>query len=276
MLYHAKNATLWAGDISMDYVRFGNVLEFGHNYLPEFTGSEKGQGDGLKTVKGAALPLAAMYRGLARSPYTVYAVSRRASLPPGFTTADMAEDLYLAMGLLGIQRAAVVGISQGGMIAQYLALRHPAAVKKLVLAVTICRQNPLIQQVIGHWASLATQGDYRAILLDTADKSFTPPYLKKVRWAYRLFGRMLRPKDPRRYPTMAQACLSHDAYAQLPAIACPTLVIGGKQDAILGYEGALDLHERIPGSQLLLYSDYGHGLYEEAKDFLDHVLAFLG
>lgn len=74
---------------------------------------------------------------------------------------------------------------------------------------------------------------------------------------------------------MARACLSHDAYAQLPAIACPTLVIGGKQDAILGYEGALDLHDRIPGSRLLLYPDYGHGLYEEAKDFLPQVLAFL-
>ena len=173
MLYHAKNATLWAGDISMDYVRFGNG--------PEPLVVIPGLGDGLKTVKGAALPLAAMYRGMARSPYTVYVLSRRAPLPVGFTTADMGEDVYLAMGLLGIQRAGVVGISQGGMIAQHLALRHPEAVKKLVLAVTICRQNPLIQQVIGRWAGLAQQGDYRAILLDTADKSFTPPYLKKVR-----------------------------------------------------------------------------------------------
>lgn len=267
MLYHAKNATLWAGDISMDYVRFGNG--------PEPLVVIPGLGDGLKTVKGAALPLAVMYRGMARSPYTVYVLSRRAPMPPGFTTADMGEDVYLAMGLLGIQRAGVVGISQGGMIAQHLALRHPEAVKKLVLAVTICRQNPLIQQVIGRWAGLAQQGDYRAILLDTADRSFTPPYLKKVRWAYGLFGSLLRPRDPQRYPIMARACLSHDAYAQLPAIACPTLVIGGKQDAILGYEGALDLHERIPGSRLLLYPDYGHGLYEEAKDFLEQVLAFL-
>lgn len=107
------------------------------------------------------------------------------------------------------------------------------------------------------------------------EEGITPPYLKKVRWAYGLFGSLLRPRDPQRYPIMARACLSHDAYAQLPAIACPTLVIGGKQDAILGYEGALDLHERIPGSRLLLYPDYGHGLYEEAKDFLEQVLSFL-
>mgnify|MGYP000741966137 CR=1 FL=1 len=171
MLYHAKNATLRAGDLSMDYVRFGNG--------PEPLVVIPGLGDGLKTVKGAALPLAAMYRGMARSPYTVYVLSRRAPLPVGFTTADMGEDVYLAMGLLGIQRADVVGISQGGMIAQHLALRHPEAVKKLVLAVTICRQNPLIQQVIGRWAGLAQQGDYRSILLDTADRSFTPPYLQK-------------------------------------------------------------------------------------------------
>ncbi|MEE0766395.1 MAG: alpha/beta fold hydrolase, partial [Christensenellales bacterium] len=137
MLYHAKNATLRAGDLSMDYVRFGNG--------PEPLVVIPGLGDGLKTVKGAALPLAVMYRGMARSPYTVYVLSRRAPMPPGFTTADMGEDVYLAMGLLGIQRADVVGISQGGMIAQHLALRHPEAVKKLVLAVTICRQNPLIQ-----------------------------------------------------------------------------------------------------------------------------------
>lgn len=70
-----------------------------------------------------------MYRGMARSPYTVYVLSWRAPMPPGFTTADMGEDVYLAMGLLGIQRADVVGISPGGMIAQHLALRHPEAVK---------------------------------------------------------------------------------------------------------------------------------------------------
>ena len=83
----------------------------------------------------------------------------------------MAEDQAKAMNALGIANANVMGISQGGMIAQHLAINHPELVKKLVLAVTLAKQNKIIQDVASNWISMAEHGDYKSLTIDTAEKS---------------------------------------------------------------------------------------------------------
>ena len=74
---------------------------------------------------------------------------------------------------------------------------------------------------------------------------------------------------------MADACRCHDAWESLPGITAPTLVIGGEEDKALGAEASRELAARIPGAQLKMYPQWGHGLYEEAKDFLPLVAEFL-
>jgi pimeloyl-ACP methyl ester carboxylesterase len=74
---------------------------------------------------------------------------------------------------------------------------------------------------------------------------------------------------------MAEACRSHDAFHRLPLIAAPTLVVGGEQDQSLGGDASRELAARISGAQLKMYSQWGHGLYEEAKDFLPVITEFL-
>ena len=117
-----------------------------------------GVGDGLKTVRGMALPFSLLYRRLATD-FTVYVFSRRVDLPPDATTRDMAEDLNAAMGALGLSSAAVMGVSQGGMIAQWLAIDHPERVSKLVPVVTLSRPNPTLRAVVGGWLEMAERGD---------------------------------------------------------------------------------------------------------------------
>ena len=53
------------------------------------------------------------------------------------------------------------------------------------------------------------------------------------------------------------------------------MVIGGEQDEALGGEASREIAEKIPGAKLLMYPQWGHGLYEEAKDFNQKVLDFL-
>lgn len=265
MFFGAKNETLTLGDASMDYISFGHGAE-PLILLP-------GLGDGLRTVKGTAIPVAMAYRKFAKR-YKVYAFSRKSPLEQGTSTRDMARDVKTAMDALGIAKAHLIGVSQGGMIAQYVAIDYPDAVSSLVLAVTLARQNPTIQKAVGHWLELAAAGDYRGLVIDTAEKSYSEPYLKKYRRLYPLLVRIGKPKDFGRFMIQAAACLRHDAYEELDRIQCRTLVIGGGQDQIVGPDSAAQIAEKITRSRLLLFEPYGHGVYEQAKDFNDLVSSF--
>ncbi len=259
------NGQIYLDNDTMDYIRFGS----GSRVMVLIPGV----GDGLKTVRGMALPFAFLYRILAKD-FTVYMFSRRNRLAPGTGTREMAEDLDRAMEMLGIRTASVMGISQGGMIAQWLAVDHPDKVERLVLAVTLGRPNPKVRRVIGRWMTMAEKGEYKKIMLDTARRSYTPSRLKKIRGMYSLLGNVGKPKSFGRFLVQAQSCLTHDAWDDLDRITCPTLVIGGTEDGIVTGQASVELAEKIPGSVLHMYDGLSHGLYEEAKDFLPLVMAF--
>lgn len=265
MLYNARNGRLDLPGFRMDYIRFGAG--------PKPLVLIPGVGDGLKTVKGTALPFALLYRSLAKD-FTVYALSRRADLPGHMTTREMAADLFAAMAALGLTAAAVVGVSQGGMIAQWLAIDHPEAVSRLVLVVTLSRPNDAIREAVAAWSDMARRGDYRGIMLDTAKRSYSERRLKSALLTYRLLGNFGRPKSFARFLTQAEACATHDAWAELPRIGCPTLVIGGTEDRIVTGQASRDMASRIPGCQLLMYEGLGHALYEEAPDFQRRIAEF--
>jgi len=98
MFYNAKEGVA-AG---AEYIRFGR----GARKLVMLPGL----GDGLRTMRGTALPIALYYRCLAKD-YTVYMFSRRNELPAGATTRDMARDLKAAMEELGIEKLTdIIGI----------------------------------------------------------------------------------------------------------------------------------------------------------------------
>lgn len=262
MLYHAKN-----GNISgMDYIRFGTgarVLVM----LP-------GLGDGLQTVKGTALPMAWMYRAFAKD-FTVYMFSRKESLPLGHTTRDMAHDLAEAMAALGIQKADILGVSMGGMIAQWLAIDSADKVDRLILVVTSARPNPILTASVGEWMAQARRGDHTALMDSNVRKIYSAGYYRKNTWLIPIMGKVTKPKSYDRFLIQADACLTHNAYESLRQIPAPTLVIGGDQDEALGAEASREIAQQIPNAVLKMYPEWGHGLYEEAKDFNQVVLAYL-
>lgn len=264
-MLQAKNGCLDLPNGETDYIRFGS----GAKTLVMIPGV----GDGLKTVKGMALPFALLYRSLAKD-FTVYVISRRRKLVPSMTTRDMAEDLSDAMEALSLCSASVVGVSQGGMISQWLAFDHPEKVEKLVLTVTLSRPNPVVKDVIARWIRMADQEDYKGIMLDTAERSYSEKRLKKARLEYKLLGSVGKPKSFDRFRIQAASCANHDAYDLLDRITCPTLVIGGGKDRIVTGEASVEIAGKIPDCKLFMYKELGHGLYEEAPDFLQRVSDF--
>ena len=262
----AKNGTIPMEDTTMDYIRFGtgkkNLI-----MLP-------GLGDGLRSMKGTALPMGLMYRKLTQD-YTVYAFSRRTGIPKGFTTRDMARDQKTAMDILGIEKADLLGVSMGGMIAQHFAADFPERVGKLVLVVTASQSNPMMRESLAEWMGQARQGDHTALMDSNIRRIYSDAYYRKNKWLVPIMGKITKPKSYDRFLTQAEACLHHDSFDRLSEITAPTFVIGGEQDRILGGEPSREIAAKIPGAKLRMYHQWGHGLYEEAKDFLDTVQAFL-
>ncbi len=260
-----KNGRVAVGDTEMYYAAFGS-------------GSKKlvvlpGLSDGLATVKGKAWVLSLPYGKYLRD-CTVYMFSRKNRMPEGYSIRNMANDQISAMRKLGIAQAYLLGVSQGGMIAQYMAIDHPEAVEGLILAVTAPNANDTIKEALSGWIDMAKRGDHTALMLDTAEKMYSEAYLRRNRRYFPLLAKLTKPSSYERFMRNAEAILEFDARAELSNIRCPTLILAGDDDRTVGTDAALALRNGITQSELYVFRGLGHGAYEEAKDFYDKVFAF--
>lgn len=262
MGYGVRKHTLKTADMVMDYITFGR----GEKTLLMI------QGLNTRGLEGAEM-LGWMYRIFAKD-YRVYLFDRRRDLPTDVTVEELAADTAAAMDALGISSADVMGISQGGMIAQYLALRRPELVNKLVLGVTLSRNNGTVCAAIENWIALTERQDWKSLTADMAEKMYSDAYLKRYRPLLPLLSILQKPKDLQRFITLAKACLSCETYEELQKIQCPVFVIGGGQDKIVTAEASLEMAEKL-GCKCYLYEELGHAAYEEAKDFNRRVYDFL-
>ena len=261
-----KGKNLYFNDKSMDYVTFGK----GKQPLVIIPGL----GDGLQTVKGKAQLFSLSYRLLAKR-YKVYVFSRINELRQGYTTRDMAADVAEAMETLNLDTAYVMGISQGGMIAQWLAVDFPENVQRLILAVTTAKPIQLARERIEHWQKLSQSGNFKHLMLDIAQHSYTQKSYQKWRFLYNIMGRLGRIKDEKRIVIQSQSCLEHNSLGVLKYIHCPTLILGALEDDVIGVKGSKELEKAISGCQLLILKHSGHALYEENKVFQEAICGFL-
>ena len=261
-----KNYELHILDDRYDAVSFGSGKE-NLVMIP-------GLGDGITTVRGKALLGSLLYRRYGKK-YKVTIISRKNALESDATTESMARDQYYAMQALGIEKAHIMGVSMGGMIAQHLAADHPEMVDKLILVVTGPNAGTLAQENIGRWIGFAEMGAFLGLMIDITEKAHPEKYLKKRRPLYPYMGSAAKKLDIDRFTIQARACVSHNAMDRLEKIQAPTLVIGGGKDRTLGEEGSQLLHRYICGSVLKIYEDQGHALYEDEPDFHKTVLSFL-
>ena len=264
MLWNAKNGTVMLENAGMDYIRFGS----GKRVLVMLPGL----GESLRSLKGMALPMAVLYREFAKA-FTVYLFSRREPMGAGYTTRDMARDQAEALDKLGIEKADIFGVSMGGMIAQWLAIDNPVKVGRLVLTVTAAEPNPVLTESVEEWVALARAGDRAEFMRSNLRRIYSEGYCRKSMWMAPAAGRFVKLDD--RFFIQAQACLTHDAAGELHRIGAKTLVIGGGQDKALGCGASRRIAEAVEGAELKIYSQWGHGVYEEEKTFNRTVLQFL-
>lgn len=249
-MFHTENKTVdLPSDVQMYYAKFGcknNILVM----IP---------GLNIVDIQGTAKNLAYYYRQFAKA-YTVYIFDRRSGRDEGATIQSMADDLAAAMQYIGISGAYVLGVSQGGMIAQYLAADHPELVKKLVLGVTAAKTNPLLLEALDEWIALAERNDLKGVMTKSYDRMYTEAQIKMYRKLIPVMIWFVKCMDTGRFADHARAIYSLNSTDRLGKIQCPTLVLGAEHDRITTPDGAKALAEQL-GCKCYIFQGEGHAAY---------------
>jgi pimeloyl-ACP methyl ester carboxylesterase len=199
-----------------------------------------------------------------------------------YTIAMIADDTAALMDHVGIAQAHILGVSMGGMIAQEFALRHPAKTRSLVLGCTTAGGAQSIRAggpAMAAYSTKAMSAEERGGAL--AEAAFTKGFIEKH---LELIPSMIeqrkqRPIDPVGFARRMAAAQAHDVYDRLAQIRCPTLVITGKDDALIPWENSRLIAQRIEGARLSVLEPAGHCFWleqpEQSYDAIVHFLASL-
>lgn len=202
-----------------------------------------------------------------------------------YSIAAMAEDARAVLDAAGCERAHVLGISMGGMIAQELALAHPERVGGLVLACTFARPGQDTERVASEAASATGAPSPLSFLreganLDLSGVSFkqmfkfmmslvlSPEFITREKeWLRSLMQRTIDSGlTIDHFLAQFRAILKHDASPRLGDLRAPTLILTGDQDKLVPPHHSDELHRLIPGSTLYQVPGGTHGFNIEDPD----------
>lgn len=206
--------------------------------------------------------------------YTVYWTNRQPGMPAGSTMSDIADVHAKALTAEFGRPVPVLGHSTGGSIALQLAVDHPHAASRLVLASTAYALGPIAKRAQRQMVEQARRG--KAGLRFGVDGFTRNPVLQHLMYAAlwcmdRVQG---LPDDPSDMIAMLTAEDGFDVRQRLGEVTAPTLVICGARDYFWTEGMFAETAAEIPAGRLVMYRRAGHGVVT-SKAFFRDVLAFL-
>jgi pimeloyl-ACP methyl ester carboxylesterase len=193
-----------------------------------------------------------------------------------YDMATLADDALAILAAAGFDRAHVLGMSMGGMIAQELALRHPDRIGALVLACTFAKPDDDVK--------LTARGDVDPQAIAPKDLFkfmmslvLSPEFIAREKlWLRQLRDKILPSFVMEGFLAQLAATMKHDTTAQLKNITAPTLVMTGTADKLIPPASSELLARLIPGARLVKLEGGSHGFNVEMPDrFNDEVLRFV-
>jgi len=198
-------------------------------------------------------------------------------LPPGpLALADHAALVEYVLDDLAIERAALVGLSLGGMVAQAIALRSPSRVRSLVLAHTSARTIPAVREVWQQRLAQFERDGLESQVAPTLARWFTKPFADASPLTMDWVARQIRATSPAGYAAAIRAIQGLDHLDRLGEIAAPTLVVAGDSDAAVPPQAASAIVACLRRADLLVLKDAGHiGNVQQPLAFTEAVGRFL-
>ena len=201
-----------------------------------------------------------------------------------YTIKTMADDTVGLMDHLGIDKAHILGVSMGGMIAQEVAINYPKRVKKLILVSTTAGRDekgghsPGLLKAMGLKEGFSDEDiksvDIGKVMTSLNAHAFSSGAIKTVAVPFcwvrtKLFG-------IKGVKGQFEAVMTHSTLDRLHTIKAPTLVIAGAEDRIVPSSSSDVLANRIPDARLVKVEGGSHTLVAEKRGrFNREVLDFL-
>ena len=208
-----------------------------------------------------------------------YDLPGHGSTPPPAETATieaLAEQAADVLSGAGVQRAHVVGVSFGGLVAQALALSHPDVVDHLVIVDAVAAYpEPLRQQWRDRQVSVRKYG-MAHLLAPTLELWFTADTLAKGGTEVEYVRRAVLSGNPEGYARACEALEAVDLTGRVAGICASTLVMCGEDDGPPFVAAASWFVDTLPDARLAWLSSARHaGVLEQPEQFLAALRSFL-
>ncbi|WP_406729026.1 alpha/beta fold hydrolase [Streptomyces sp. GD-15H] len=236
----------------------------------------RGQGPDVLLIAGLSDPAEAWQAQLdgLSDRYRVIAFDNRGAgrtpLPDGpMSVAMMADDAADLLRLLGVERAHVAGFSGGSAIAQELALRHPEAVRSLVLMSTWARADAYFTAMTRFWHWLVTNAPDEHAMLEAFLLWIYTPRAHADGTVQRIIDETLAfpyPQSAEAFQRQLEPFMRHDTLDRLPGITAPTLVLAGEQDIATPPRLGRVVADAIPGARFEVMAGEAHQPFQESPD----------
>lgn len=240
--------------------------------------TERGAGRAVVFIHGLGWTHALWRRQLARygDRYRVIAGDSRGhgqSDKPldSYTIEDMAGDWLGALDALGVREWCLVGFSQGGRIAQSLAVRAPGRTRALMIIGTACKANPASRAMMEQRLE-AGRTSTRAAAEAAAASIFSPAFIGKEPQFVKTFIERRAALDFEPLAAATRALFVWDVSAQIPALRCAVKVAVGSEDRLCTIDSAKEVANLIPGAGFEVIQGSGHMVILEQPQVVDVLL----
>jgi 3-oxoadipate enol-lactonase len=199
----------------------------------------------------------------------------RSDAPPGpYSIALLADDARALLDALGIAEVHFCGLSQGGMVGQWLGTHHGDRLQSLTLCATASRLGPA--ELWNQRIEQSAREGMAALVDGVTERWFTPGYRATSRPEIEQVRAMILATSPQGYGACCAAIRDMDQTEAVRAIRTPTLIVAGADDPATTIDVMRGLHERVPGSRFVEIPQAAHLLnIEQAERFNRMFTSFL-
>lgn len=206
--------------------------------------------------------------------FSIYVFERRNNIYDGYTIEDMAIDLIKVLDYLKLSDLYIISVSQGGMISSIMALKRPDLIKKLVITSSTDHVDDNALKIFDEWIDFAANYKKEELALSFLKYVYTKSFAEKFKDIAIQQGMTYTKEELDKFKIITKALVGYDLSNNISNLKNDTLIICGKEDLIFDYKDSINLNKKIKNSEIYIYDNYAHALYDEASNYNDIVYKF--